>query len=287
MIERLAVAAAAAGNARPADLLGRIREGGLRALEDAFESLGDAARREAMATAQQLEDGGFDALFFGERAYPQQLLDLRRPPPILFSKGDRSLLELPAVGMCGSRDASPAGLRAARLCGKAVAQQSLVVISGNARGVDTEAHSGALEAGGGTIFVLAEGALRFKPSARHSGMSGQGRTLVLSQFPPRATWNVGNAMTRNGLIAALGDALVVIEARAEGGTLNAGLQGLEIGRPVIALEFETGPTPPGNTALHARGAIPIRSPASLTQMLAHLRSSWQGRPQLSLPFVGG
>ena len=70
-------------------------------------------------------------------------------------------------------------------------------------------------------------------------------------------------MTRNGVIAALGHALVVIEAGSEGGTLNAGLQALAIGRPVIALQFESTVTPPGNAILHGKGAVAVGRPSDL------------------------
>lgn len=285
MIDRLSLAACVSTFHSPSEALRELRNGGLSALGGLYAALAPHQQEEGLRLAGELHDRGFDVAFLGEDEYPPRLLDLRRPPPLLFLAGDRSLLTEPAVGMCGSRHASEAGLRAAQACGSAVARSQLVVISGNAKGVDTAAHSAALDAGGRTILVLAEGPLRYRPRHDVEARVGEGDVLVMSQFAPRSSWNVGNAMTRNGLIAALGEALVVIAAGADGGTLDAGQQGLAIGRPVIALEFETGPTPPGNKILHRQGAIPVRSARLLTALLRQVRESWPGEPQLSLPFA--
>jgi DNA processing protein len=76
-------------------------------------------------------------------------------------------------------------------------------------------------------------------------------------------------MTRNGTIAALSQALLVIEARERGGTLNAGLQAMEIGRPVFAIRYEEDP-PEGNRILFERGAHPLGSKAELLAALDSL-----------------
>ena len=108
------------------------------------------------------------------------------------------------------------------------------------------------------------------------------RVLVVSQFPPRQPWHVGSAMARNAIIAGLSEALVVVEAGAEGGTLNAGKQALALGRPVIALEFESVSTPPGNGILLAMGAVSHRRPSDLPDTLAALRGIGDRDPQLGL-----
>jgi DNA processing protein len=160
---------------------------------------------------------------------------------------------------------------AARSCGLAVAREGLTIVSGYAAGVDTETHLAALDSGGSTIIVLAEGIAHFWAKAAFKGRMDQSRVLVLSQFRPRRTWDVGAAMTRNGIIAALGRALVVIEAGETGGTLDAGMQALAIGRPVIALKYESGPTPAGNRKLIDAGARPVASAGDLKRVIASLK----------------
>jgi DNA processing protein len=230
-------------------------------LEDEIRDLDPEVVRRIDATTVHYAERNVVALFWDDPAYPRALSDLPHPPPVLFAMGDLAILRRSAVGMCGSRHASPIGLEAARACGLAVAKAGLTVISGYATGVDTATHIAALDAEGQTVVVLAEGFNHFRVKATfHDRMD---RVLVLSQFPPNRPWDVGAAMTRNGTIAALGRALVVIEAKESGGTLDAGLQGLAIGRPVLALEFESGPTPMGNRLLIEKGAIPISTAAQL------------------------
>ena len=146
-------------------------------------------------------------------------------------------------------------------------------------------HLAALDSGGRTIIVLAEGILHFQVKRAFGGAFEPERVLVLSQFPPAETWNVGSAMTRNAVIAGIGRALVVIEAQESGGTLDAGLQALSMGRPVLALQFESDVTPPGNTILISKGAVPIRTAAQLTDAIARMRDPVLSARQMPLTLV--
>lgn len=229
-----------------------------------------ALRREA----EHFANDGIDAVIFGAAGYPMTLVQVKSAPPILFYKGNRSLLEAPAVGMCGSRSATERGLRAAMACGEEVASKGLTIVSGYAKGVDTETHLAALMSGGTTVIVLAEGIAHFrtKRAFAETGLPDD-RVLVVSQFPPRQRWSAWAAMTRNGLISAISRALVVIEVGETGGTLNAGLQALDMRRPVLALEFAEGATPRGNEVLFTKGAHPVRSRQQLFHLLDHLREA--------------
>lgn len=237
--------------------------------------------------AASLADRGISALTLNSEDYPNHLRALQKPPPILFAWGALDLLSESAVGMCGSRNVSGEGLLAARTCGDEVAAHGLVIVSGYAKGVDTETHLAALRSGGRTIIVLAEGISHFRRKRAFDlhDFSPE-KVLVISQFAPSLTWNVGAAMTRNSVIAGLGKCLVVIEAAEKGGTLNAGLQAIAMGRPVLALEFTSKETPPGNRLLIERGALPVRSRSHLGAVLQHLSATPPSKPvaasQLSL-----
>ena len=199
--------------------------GGWSALRGHLEHLPRDRRETADAITEDLLARDIGVTLLGDADYPARLLDLRSPPSFLFWWGNYDLLERRGVGMCGSRDASERGLGYARLFGQAVVQRGLQVISGYARGVDTETHLGALEAGGATVIVLAEGITHFRKKRVFRSTPFDGcNVLALSQFPPSQPWTAGAAMTRNGVIAALSHALLVIEARERGGTLNAGMQ---------------------------------------------------------------
>ena len=145
------------------------------------------------------------------------------------------------------------------------------MVSGYARGVDTETHLGALESGGATIIVLAEGIehFRHKKAFSSTGLPAD-RTCVVSQFPPKQSWTAGGAMTRNGTIVGLSKALVVVEAGEKGCTLNAGLTCLKAERPVLALEYGTRPTPTGNRVLIDKGAMPVKSTDELSRVLQQI-----------------
>jgi DNA processing protein len=268
----------------PRRTLSILKTQGLEGLKQAVAGASPDAITRAGETAADLDVREVGVLIYGQDGYPIALTELPSPPPALFYRGSLSLLSEPAVGMCGSRSASEVGLNAAHLSGVAVANAGLTIISGYARGVDMETHLAALAAGGRTIIVLAEGFLHFQIKRAFGGSLDSDRVLVMSQFPPRQTWNVGAAMARNAVIAALGRALVVIEANGGGGTLDAGLQALDLGRPVLALEFESGPTPPGNRILLEKGAIPVTRPSELAQLISRMQDP-SGSSHNQLPLV--
>jgi len=269
MIDDLTVAVAVFNRMRTPDKVARaLGSRGLPAARELVESLPENEISEAALTSQKLKSRDIGACFIGESSYPRLLLANRRAPAILFTWGNQGLLSRPGLGMCGSRHVSARGIAAAQACGNEVAVHDLVVISGYARGVDTETHLAALGSGGCTVIVLAEGILHFKQKRSFSGVDfDPSRICVVSQFPPGQAWNVGAAMTRNRVIVGLGKALVVIEAGETGGTLNAGLEALKVAKPVLALEFSDDATPEGNRILHAAGAIPIRGRVELARVL--------------------
>jgi DNA processing protein len=270
--ELLPLAVAAIDALSPSVLVAGLKVDPAGTLERAARGLGPEAGRRVTDTTERLVAMEVGVLVNGlSDGYPTPLTDLPTPPAILFHLGNVELLKTSAVGMCGSRSVSPAGIEAARSCGLAVAGEGLTIVSGYAAGVDTETHLAALDSGGSTIIVLAEGITHFRTKAAFKERMDPSRVLVLSQFPPRRTWDVGAAMTRNGIIAALGRALVVIEAGETGGTLDAGMQALAIGRPVLALRYESGPTPAGNRMLIEAGARPVSSAGDLKRVIAALK----------------
>jgi DNA processing protein len=265
----LAVAAQAMGTA--SSVVAALRLGGLAELERRRAELNPDSRARIEAEANEFDREGVEVVFLGEAGYPSRLAEIAGAPPLLYYRGNQMLFEEPSVAMCGSRDASPEGLEAAWFAGQTVATAGLTIVSGNARGVDTATHTAALAAGGNTIIVLAEGitGFRMKRALVDAGPDPD-RVLVVSQFPPRQRWTVPAAMTRNAVIAGLGLALVVIEAGETGGTLDAGLKGLELGRPVLALGFRSGHRA-GNSILLGKGAKPVASTGELRDAIEGIR----------------
>ena len=193
---------------------------------------------------------------------------------LLYAIGSVDLLNRPAIGICGSRNASPNALRYAYEFGEEAARQGVIVVSGYARGVDRQAHAGALEAGGATIAVLPEGIDGFRVvSDMRDLIQPQENFLALSMFEPSAPWTVWRAMARNKLIVALSAALFVVEAGERGGTINAAYESVRQGKRVYAIAYERDlPGREGNRKLLAASAIPLRHKRDLRNALEEAMS---------------
>lgn len=241
---------------------------------------------EALADWENLRDKGVQLLTFMNPSYPKRLKDMPTFPPLLYAWGNTGLLDTSAIGICGSRHASIDGLRHARRFGTIAAELHLTVISGYARGTDAEAHLGALERGGNTIAVLANGIANFRIKADFRVFDDlPDRMLVLSQFRPMQRWLAGTAMERNKVICGLADGLVVVEAGASGGTLHAGRQCLRQRKPLWVIQYRAPrDTAAGNDILIREEAIPLRTENELKGTLANLVERHRVRPQfLEIP----
>jgi len=178
--------------------------------------------------------------------------------PVLTCLGNLDLLEWPGIGFCGSRKASDKGLETARDCADQVARAGLVVVSGNAAGVDATAQKAALEAGGSTILVLPEGIRHFRIRKSFENVWSWERVLVISQYPDDAIWRANQAMKRNETIIALSRAMIVIEAGETGGTVNAGLSTLKSRKPLFVARYQDiEHQAPGNAKLLDLGGHPL------------------------------
>lgn len=170
--------------------------------------------------------------------------------PVIYCAGNVSLLRKLGVGICGSRKSSDKGLEAVKDCADQIAKSGVLVISGNAAGIDLAAHRTALESGGNTILVLPEGIHHFRIRKELRDVWDWNRVLVVSQFEPDAPWSIYRAMERNRVIIALSSAMIVVEAGETGGTVNAGLSTLKAGKPLYVAVYEDMPSSaPGNERL--------------------------------------
>ncbi len=275
---KLAIAGSRHGQG-DARLARQARELGPAAFSEVLDGLSRADLDHVTAEAEALAERGISATLLGSDEYPGSLAKIRNAPPFLFYMGSSDLLNAPGIGMCGSRNATEEGLKAAVACGEVAAHQRLTVVSGYARGVDMATHVSGLAAGGTTVIVLPEGIDRFRiKRGAFAEVWNPARVLVVSQFAPTRPWSTGAAMARNGVIIGLSRALVVVEASEKGGTLAAGTKALELNRRVITLEFAQ--TPPGNAVLLRRGAVPVRDRAELSRRLEEVVVSKPGGNQL-------
>lgn len=223
-----------------------------------------------------------------DSSYPDPLRTVL-PDAELCCVGDRSLLAKRAIGICGSRGASEEALIWAYKFGAEASNHGLVVVSGYARGVDRQAHKGALESGGSTIAVLPEGINNFrmrrelKPLARLDG-----NFLAVSMFEPDAVWKSWRAMERNKLIVGLSVALFVVEAKETGGTIDAAMQCVRQKKKLWAISYSADlPGREGNRLLLQDAAIPLKRLGDLRKALEMAMSdSDESVTQLALGLAG-
>jgi DNA processing protein len=199
--------------------------------------------------------------------FPPLLHAIHDPPPGLFVRGDAGLelLRRAAVAVVGARSCSPYGAQVARMLGRELGRAGLVVVSGLARGIDGEAHRGALESGGLTVGVLGCGIDRDYPAA-HRELAARIRAagLTVSEYAlgvEPAPWRFP---ARNRIIAGLSAAAVVVEARDRSGALITADLALEEGREVFAVPGEiTSALSSGTNDLLKLGATPLTGSADV------------------------
>jgi DNA processing protein len=205
-----------------------------------------------------------------EPGFPPLLAAIHDPPPLLYLRGggDVALLAAPAVAVVGARSCSSYGRSIARSLARDQAAAGLVVVSGMARGIDGEAHRGALEAGGSTVAVLGCGIDRDYPAAhaelaRRIGEQG----LLVSEYEAGVEPAPWRFPARNRIIAGLCRATLVVEARERSGALITADFALEEGRDVLAVPGEiTSGLSDGTNALLKLGATPVTTASDVLEL---------------------
>lgn len=188
---------------------------------------------------------GATAVGLDDEYYPPLLREIHDPPPLLFVKGDASLLCRAQLAIVGSRRASPAACRLAEGLAAGLSGAGLQVCSGLAMGVDGAAHRGALAARGKTIAVMGTGIDEVYP-ARHRELAQQVAEsgCLVSEFPPGTPPRRQNFPQRNRIISGMSLGVLVVEAALPSGSLITAGTALEQGREVFALPW---------SPLHDRG----------------------------------
>ena len=220
------------------------------------------------ALADRVDAGLQEAARFGMAVrswrhprYPEAFHHLADPPPVLFLRGDESLLSAPAVTIVGARRVTERGRDVAHRLGAALARADVTVVSGMALGVDGAAHRGALAAGGKTVAVLGRGADRAYPRSHTSLFKDILKTgLIMSEFLPGTPALPHHFPRRNRLLAGLGHTVVVVEAAKRSGSLITVEHALDLGLDVYAVPGPIEePNCEGSNALLGDGALPLLS----------------------------
>jgi DNA processing protein len=163
--------------------------------------------------------------------------DGQRLGPPLWCAGDTALIERPCVAIVGTRQVSVEGAARARRLARGLAERDVVIVSGLARGVDTEALNAAIEAGGRVVAVIGTPIDRAYPAENARLQENIYRDhLLVSQFAPGSRVFPSHFPERNKLMAALSDATVIIEAGEGSGTLHQAAECVRLGRALFIAE---------------------------------------------------
>lgn len=162
-------------------------------------------------------------------------LDLERPPERLWLEGD--LPTGPALAIVGTRRADPAAVRFARTLSRRLAEAGAIIVSGGARGIDTAAHQGALDAGAPTVVVQGASLADPYPRSNHRLFADvlRGGGAWLSETPPGAPAAAFRFLARNRLIAAMADVVLVVQAPFPSGALSTASHASKLARPLFVV----------------------------------------------------
>ncbi len=232
--------------------------------------------REKVSEAySELKRHGVDIIYPRHPDFPSQLLEIS---PMLFVKGQQKRLISDSVAIVGARNVSDKGIRIARKLAGDLASEGINVVSGYAKGVDSEAHLGALAAEGTTTLVLPYGIKQLRQKKAFKEFNWDRDVLAVSQFDPDAKWLARNAMARNKLVCGLSKAVVVIESGPErdargkmSGTFNAAKTALDMNLPLFVLNPNCLDNPQeGNTALIALGGHSLDPADGANEIVDHI-----------------
>ena len=222
----------------------------------AFETAEDEAKRVAEA--------GGSFLTRGDDAYPQRLLEIYDPPAVLWVRGDVSALGCAAIAVVGTRQPSPYGAGMAEMLSRDLSNRGLTILSGMARGVDTAAHKGALDAGGRTVAVWGTGidVVYPKENKNLAERIVESGGAIVSEFPLGTFPAPQNFPLRNRILSGMSIGVLVVEAGEYSGTRITARCAMEQNRDVFAV--------PGNvTNKNAWG------PNTLIKQGAKLTATWE------------
>ena len=172
----------------------------------------------------------------GEPGYPEPLRDIPDPPALLYRRGHYEPRDQLAIAIVGSRRCTPYGLRTAERLAAALSRTGFTIVSGMARGIDAAAHRGALQAGGRTLAVLANGLARIYPP-EHEALAAEivAAGALFSELPMGQGPLAGLFPQRNRIISGLCLGVVIVEAAPRSGSLSTARHALEQNREVFAV----------------------------------------------------
>lgn len=231
-------------------------------------------RRFAEEECRRLESSGARLVVYTSADYPKALFQIPDPPPFIYVKGRLCAGDV-SVAVVGSRRATSYGLMTTGKLSAELASHGVCIVSGLARGVDTAAHKGALQAGGKTVGVLGCGIDRIYPPENRKLFEEMAQNgCIVSEYPLGTMPLAENFPRRNRIISGLSSGVLVVEAAENSGSLITAQYALEHGREVFAV--------PGNISFAtSRGCNRlIKQGAKLVDCVEDILEELPGRERL-------
>ena len=237
----------------------------------------DDAARERDA----LDKLGAHLVALGEAAYPRRLAMIEDAPPLIRVHGQIPQLTRPMIAMVGARNASLNGQRFAQALATELGRNDLIVVSGLARGIDTNAHRGALATG--TVAVAAGGIDVIYPpenAGLHAEIAARG--AIVTEIETGTVPQARHFPRRNRLISGMALGVVVVEASPKSGSLITARFALEQGREVFAVPGSPlEPRARGSNDLLRHGATLVETAEDILRVLAPLLQRTLAEPKAS------
>ncbi len=204
--------------------------------------LGDVSKieqavEEASSYLRLWGDEGIHFSTLLDQDYPAQLLSIHQRPPFVTWAGTLSSSDWEGVAIVGTRNPSQEGARAADSLSRSFAERGVTVVSGLAAGIDSAAHTAALDVGGRTVAVIGTGLHVTYPRANAALQRAIGNAgMVLSQFLPDSPPSKTSFPMRNAIMSGFASATIVVEAGEKSGARMQARLALQHGRPVFLMD---------------------------------------------------
>jgi DNA processing protein len=234
------------------------------------------------AAFEALEKANVNVIGLDDELYPQHVLNILNgsSPVVLFCRGNLRLLHNKSISIVGARQVDDSVEVRAKEIAKNLSNAGYNIVSGYAKGVDTSAHVGALEADGTTTMILSFGVNHISIKKEMKDLAWEKNGLFVTQFAPFEKFSGQNAMARNKLVCAMSKAVIVMQSGPErdtegkmSGTFDAGKSALELGIPVFVLSPKILPYSIGNQDLIKRGGIEFENSG---QIISYLENAENG-----------